>query len=227
MRAARVRAVGARIAQARRPTTELSGGLDSSTIAVLAAKASAQRLPALTMVVDEVEDAEPAAEIASEVPGLFHQRLDVPRSALPYSGSDRVPALDEPDERLVTAARERWWMLQVARRGSDLHLTGDGGDAVLMATPAYLSDLATPRRLLRLWRHVTAWARLRHLSPLALARAAVVTRRIGYRTALYRTAARLLDPAPEPSDLRELIAGSPLMRPRGGRRPKPVRRRPP
>src|SRR5579884_127427 len=206
LRSALVRAVDARIARARRPTVELSGGLDSSTIAVLAAKASAQGLPALTMAFDEVEDAEPAAELATEVPGLCHERLDVPRSALPYSGLDEVPALDEPDECLVTAARERWWMLQVARRGSDLHLTGDGGDAVLMAAPAYLIDLATPRRLPRLWQHVTGWARLRCLSPLALARTAVATRRIGYETALHRTVARLLDPAPEPSDLRELIA---------------------
>ncbi|MGH3632385.1 MAG: albusnodin/ikarugamycin family macrolactam cyclase [Sciscionella sp.] len=187
------RAVGQRIAVAELPSTDLSGGLDSSTIAALAAR-DRPGVRALTMATPGVEDAASAAAIARELPTLRHETVNVPDSLLPYADLDQAPTLDEPDPGVATFSRERWWLAQVAQRGSDLHLSGDGGDGVLLAPPSYLADLATPRRTGQLWRHAAGWAKLRHQAPHALVRAALATRRLGYTRALLQAATQLEAP---------------------------------
>lgn len=204
LRAALQRAVAARVAAARRPTADLSGGLDSSTVAVLAAELH-DDLPALTVAAPGVEDAALAAEIAAAVPGLRHDVCILPSSLLPYADLDAVPMLDEPDAGVATFGRERWRLSQVAEHASDAHLSGDGGDAVLLASPAYLADLAAPGRMRQLWRHAAGWARLRNHAPAALIRAALATRRIGYAEALRRTADGLVSGTSGPSGWPRLV----------------------
>lgn len=190
LRTALQRAVRVRVSAARRPTVDLSGGLDSSTVAVLAAGLH-DGLPALTVSAPGVEDAALAADVAAKVPRLRQELLHLPPSLLPYAGLDAVPVLDEPDAGVATFGRERWRLSQVAAFGSDLHLGGDGGDAVLLASPAYLADLASPRRMRWLWRHASGWARLRHHAPHTLIRTAVAASRMSYREGLRRTATSL------------------------------------
>lgn len=184
-------AVRCRVSASGRPTADFSGGLDSSTLAVLASYL-VEELPALTVATEGVDDAEAAARAAREVPSLRHRVVAEPAALLPYAELDRVPRTDEPWLGAATSARERWWMQQVRAEGSDLHLSGDGGDGVLLATPAYLADLATPRRGRALWRHAVGWARLRHQAPHALLRASVALRGTSYGQACRLAADQLV-----------------------------------
>jgi asparagine synthase (glutamine-hydrolysing) len=190
LRAALVQSVSRRKAAAYRFTTDLSGGLDSSTLAALAANTASDPVPAITLTVPGVDDAEMATAVAGDLPGLAHKRWPVPDAVLPYSQLDAMPAPDEPGS-CANVSRDLWWLSRVAEHGSDLHMSGDGGDAVLLAPPAYLADLAHPRQMGESWRHVTGWAQLRHQAPHSLARAAVALRRTGYRAALVAEADRL------------------------------------
>lgn len=191
LRIALQRAVAARVAAAELPTVDLSGGLDSSTVAVLATHAAEGPVRALTLTVDDVEDAAAAARVASVVPGIVHENVEIPEAVLPYSDLDRLPAVDEPADYLVAGAWVQWWRHHLAEQGSDVHLGGDGGDGVLLALPSYLADLAGPRTMRALWRHASGWARLRHQAPYSLIRAAAALRRTSYRDALTRAADRL------------------------------------
>lgn len=191
LRSALVRAVRTRAEATSRLTVDLSGGLDSSTVAVLAARMARDPVLAVTLDVPGVDDTMVASTIAAEVSGLVHEVLQVPDSVLPYSSLDTVPLFDEPAEDSSTIGRAIWWLQHIAGQGSDLHLSGDGGDAVLLARPSYLADLAAQGRFHALWRHARAWSWLRNQAPHALIRAAVSTARSGYSTALRRLADEL------------------------------------
>lgn len=191
-------AVASRVSAATRPTVDLSGGWDSSTVAVLAGRTSAASVSAITLVVPGVDDVTTATAIADHVRGLEHLLWIVPREVVPYSDLTAVPFLDEPAAHAANASRATWWLRGIAEAGSDLHLSGDGGDGVVMALPSYLGDLARACRLGEFWRHVTGWAELRHESPYSLAQAGFALRRTSYRDALRSTASRLVtgDPGP-------------------------------
>lgn len=189
------RAVASRVKAASRPTADFSGGLDSSTLAVLAS-ADVDELPALTAATEGVDDAEVAIQAARQIPALRHRVITEPPTLLPYADLDRTPLTDEPWLGTVTGARERWWLGLVRSEGSDLHLSGDGGDGVLIATPAYLADLVSPRHGPMLWRHTVGWARLRHQAPHALIRAALALHSTSYAQACRDAARQLRSNAP-------------------------------
>ncbi|MGH3625655.1 MAG: albusnodin/ikarugamycin family macrolactam cyclase [Sciscionella sp.] len=199
-------AVAGRVAEADQPTLDLSGGLDSSTVAVLATAVADGPIRALTLTVDGVDDAAAAVRVADAVDGLIHEQMDIPESVLPYSDLDQLPVVDEPGDYLVAGAWGRWWRERVAEYGSDVHLGGDGGDGVLLALPSYLADLAGPRTARTLWRHASGWARLRHQSPRTLIRAASVVRRTPYRVALTRAADNLINGSGGPTGWARLVS---------------------
>jgi asparagine synthase (glutamine-hydrolysing) len=184
--------VGIRMAEATNPTADLSGGLDSSTLALLAVRARGE-LSVVTLDVPGVDDVEIASELAGQVPGLTHELWPVPDAVLPYSDLESLPVLDEPADMAVASAWLRWWMNRLAERGSDLHLSGGGGDGVLLGLPTYLADLATPKTMGQLWRHASGWAHLRNQSPWSLVQAAVKLRRTTYRDALREVAQQLAE----------------------------------
>ncbi|WP_418154739.1 albusnodin/ikarugamycin family macrolactam cyclase [Actinoalloteichus caeruleus] len=192
LREALGRAVHTRMVAASRPTTDLSGGMDSSTITALAARTSAP-LSAFTLNASGSDDIQTAKVVAASCPSIEHITLGLPDSvASAYSDLDEFPVGDEPAVHLASAhSRAQWWLRQLVDHGSDLHLSGEGGDNVLQASPAYLADLATPKRMPLLWRHAVGWARLRHQSPLTLVMAALRLHRVNYREALIDAARAL------------------------------------
>jgi asparagine synthase (glutamine-hydrolysing) len=206
LRMALQQAVAGRVSVAGELTVDLSGGLDSSTVAVLSAAMADGPVRALTLTVDGVEDAAAALQVADTVPALVHEQAEIPDHVLPYSDLDHVPAVDEPDHYLVAAAWLQWWRQRIAQHGSDVHLSGDGGDGVLLALPSYLADLASPRSLHTLWRHARGWAHLRHQSPQALMRAASAVRRTPYRVALAATADNLINGRSGPTGWARLVS---------------------
>ena len=79
------RAVATRVSRTGRPTVDLSGGWDSSTVAVLASRAADASVSAITLVVPGVDDVNTATAIAEHVRGLEHLLWMVPREVAPYS----------------------------------------------------------------------------------------------------------------------------------------------
>ncbi|MFD6142067.1 albusnodin/ikarugamycin family macrolactam cyclase [Promicromonospora sp. NPDC060271] len=170
-------------------TADLSGGLDSSSVAALAAPA----VPLIGLTLDSGqagnEDLAHAKRIAGTLPMLRHEVRQIPDAVLPYTDLDLVPHTDEPWSDAVLYARTRWWHHQLQDLGSAVHLTGDGGDAVLSGSLAYLADLS--RNLPRLVHEARAWAQLRTSAPLPILVAAVQLAGSSERSALRRTAREL------------------------------------
>ncbi len=158
-------AVRGRTGAHRELSADLSGGLDSSTVAALAAATRPGLvLPAITLICTDLnsDDLAYARRVAAAVPRIKQVELPVPDEVEPYSALTEMPPTDEPFEDVSIFARLRWWMTIVRELGSRVHLSGDGGDVVLSASPAYLADLARHRRSSELWSHAAGWARLRH-----------------------------------------------------------------
>ena len=182
---------------AGRVTADLSGGLDSSTVAALAARA----VPLTGLTLDsgqtDNEDLAHATRIAATLPALRHKVRQIPDTVLPYTDLDLLPTTDEPWSDAVLYARTRWWHQQLQDLGSSVHLTGDGGDAVLSGSLAYLADIG--RDVPRLMREVRAWAQLRTSAPFPIIVAVARLSRSSQSSGLRRLA-------------RELKAGRPARR---------------
>lgn len=160
--------VAVRVTSSRRPTSDLSGGMDSTAVCLLAAVHSARPVTAVTVHpagVTNGGDLDYARTAASHRPGIHHRFLPLDARHLPYTALDDVPPTDEPAPSTITYARLAAELRMLAQLGSDLHLTGDGGDSLLIPPPAYLADLARSGRFVPLIRHAQGRARLYQVSP--------------------------------------------------------------
>lgn len=174
---------------------DLSGGLDSTSIAVLAARALpvGKRLPTVTIHPHgDLEGADLRYARLTAVANkdrMVHHLLPLGREHLPYTAITELPATDEPVPSTLTRARlvgqMRWMRTHLGVR---THLTGDGGDSILFQPPLHLADLIRHRR----WRQATGealgWARLRHDAPLPLLRHAHRATRLTRHEALRQLA---------------------------------------
>ena len=135
------------------------------------------------------------ARLAGRMPGIDHQWLPLGAEHRPYSALDRVPATDEPAPSALGyasfSAQLQWLRDQ---RGSDCHMTGDGGDALLCTPPLFLADLVRARRYGRAVTDSVRWARLTRRSVSPLLRAAVRTARTTRMAALDAVVASLAEP---------------------------------
>jgi asparagine synthase (glutamine-hydrolysing) len=175
-----------------RVTSDLSGGLDSSSIALLASEYIDGELPVLTYenpmapVTDDLAHARRHVRLAR---GLRQHLIRADPEHLPYQTLGPIGDLPHGSQVAMGTLRAR--LRCAAELGSRIHLIGEGGDVLLSAPPAYLADLARRGELARLWRHCTAWARLRGRSPLALFRRAVLLGGTTRRKALGGLAAQV------------------------------------
>ncbi|MDX8053481.1 asparagine synthase-related protein [Lentzea sp. BCCO 10_0798] len=197
-------AVRGRVSAAAHATADLSGGLDSSTLAVLAAGATSREFSAITLEAADVEDSALATSVAEALPGLHH-RWSIPDGVLPYSNLESVLVPDEPTAFAANAARSAWWLRKIAALKSDVHLSGDGGDAVLMALPSYLGDFG-PGSVRQLWSHALGWAKLRNLPPHALVRAGLALRGTSYSDALRTLAVQMVTDEAAPRGWTTLVS---------------------
>jgi asparagine synthase (glutamine-hydrolysing) len=188
LRDALLESVRARASSAHLLVADFSGGLDSTSLAHLAVD-EVGRLPVFTHhnpaspVLDDVE----RADLYAGSDRRFDQRhVEVLAEHLPYQELTSVG--DEPHPASIACGPARLRFSAAAELGADVHLMGEGGDAVLWAPCAYLIDLARRGDLAVLWRHCFGWARLRNRSPLTVFRRAVVMAGLGRRRALLRLA---------------------------------------
>ncbi|MFJ2442373.1 MULTISPECIES: albusnodin/ikarugamycin family macrolactam cyclase [unclassified Streptomyces] len=191
-------AVALRVNRAPGLSCDLSGGLDSTTIAVLAAAAlpGSRRLDAITIHPKGDESGADLhyARLAADAHRrrIRHYLLPLTAEHLPYTEITAVPATGEPAPSTLTRARlvgQLDWMRQ--RLGSRTHLTGDGGDSVLFQPPAHLADLVRHRQWRRTVGESLGWARLRHTSVAPLLRDAATLARSSRRDGLEDLARRL------------------------------------
>lgn len=213
LRAALTEGVRARCAR-QRVSADFSGGLDSSAIAFLAADLSAA--PVTSVVYHQplapASDLADAMRLASLTPSIDLSVVRGSARTLPFAGLATGaaepgaavavpptvvdwPRAAEPSPRTLSVRRDAARLAVAAESGACLHLTGEGGDAVLMAAPSYLADLARQRALRALWRHCGEYARLRHVGPAALATSAIRLARTSPGAALQALAGELATPA--------------------------------
>ncbi|CAL9410513.1 hypothetical protein SUDANB121_01660 [Nocardiopsis dassonvillei] len=175
LRRALEESVAVRLAQAEHLSCDMSGGLDSTSLCLLASRQSTgeRRLSAWTVHPasrDHGGDLDHAREAVRERPDVHHVLLPLTENELPYSGLERVPPTDEPAPATITRARHVFAYERIRAAGSTLHMTGDGGDALLMQSPELAPRLAARGHMIRALRDLHGWAKLDRRSPIGLLR---------------------------------------------------------
>lgn len=191
-------AIGARCAGRGRITADFSGGVDSTSIAMLAART--RPVEGVVYHHEPAADLHHAVRAAAMDDGVSLSVVHGDRHTLPYQELDHLAA--EPFIGLLAVRRAALRLDWAAARGSDLHLTGEGGDALLWSGPSYLADLP----LGRLWRDSRALAGMRQLSMARLAGRAAGLARTSAARALTRLARSLERPSGAPASAYDAVA---------------------
>lgn len=196
LRAALGTAVYCRATTVKQLSADVSGGLDSTSLALLAEPHVQSSFLGITRLdsTSDNDDSYYARRCAAEAPRMRHV-VTPGDDARMFDQLDAAPDTDQP---LSDAAR---WAITASYRqllrehGSHLHLTGSGGDTLLEAAPYHLAEAyrTQPRRVFRA--QAVAFAQLRQLAPRAVARAARTQARTTYRDALLHLADQVSTPA--------------------------------
>ncbi|MGW1195079.1 albusnodin/ikarugamycin family macrolactam cyclase [Streptomyces sp. NPDC002536] len=214
-----VRAALAEAVEARfdgRPVSSDLAGLDSTTLACLAARR--QSVTAVTFADARLKDDDLAyaARTAAAVPGIDHHAVPGGKETVYYAAVDDITALpvtDAPNAYTVTATIKRAVLGAVVdHQTPGVHFTGSAGDGLLSAPPVYIADLLRRHQHRRAWQHAQGHARLRNTSVWAV----LAQHRPAARTTLAdewrRTAAELqTGPRPWMPQNRRPAAWSPLL----------------
>ncbi|GCD93181.1 asparagine synthase-related protein [Embleya hyalina] len=201
LRDALTEAVAARRA-AGAVASDFSGGLDSTTLAFLAARAGHGPVSAVTYhhpdaPAGDLAHARRLARLDDRLRHIVvegrHDTLPFDRDAARSQPTHTAPVWrtddDEPVPGMLARGRS---LLRLAAVGPlDSHLTGEGGDAVLGAPPAYLAHVASRGHARTFARHCLAQARRHDTSAAALAARALRTARTSGSEALVHLAAAL------------------------------------
>jgi asparagine synthase (glutamine-hydrolysing) len=162
VRAALETAVAARRPVEGRLGADLSGGMDSTSLCFLAARAGIPDLVTFRWAEADVanDDAVFAAHAAQGLPQAEH--LVLPQAEMPsiYADAADTGDAEAPYRFTRTWARTRHNATLLAAHGARHHLAGDGGDELFHDLPAYLHPLLR-RRPLTAIRHVRGYRALR------------------------------------------------------------------
>ncbi|MFH9672890.1 asparagine synthase-related protein [Streptomyces sp. NPDC017405] len=185
-----------------RPVSAGLAGLDSTTLACLAAQHGP--VTATTFADDCLRDDDLpyAIRTAAAVANLVHHAVPGTAHTVYYDGLhdlSRLPVTDAPNAYAVTASIKRAVLDTVAAHHPSpvLHLTGSAGDAVLSALSSYLADLLREGQHRRAWRHTLGHARLRRTSAWSVFRRARPASRTTLAGSWGQTAAELRGSARE------------------------------
>jgi len=175
LRAALETAVGERARRANGTVTvQLSGGLDSSVLAALAASAVGRERVVLATIPSVESGDVHWSRLVAEHLGAQHDVLTNAPSL--FSGRpDITPkTTDDPSPSATGAARTAHMARAITHVGSALHLNGQGGDEVLGASLAYLGPELRARSRGTI-RYLRGHAALRGWSATTLARHALAS----------------------------------------------------
>ncbi|MGH3997275.1 MAG: albusnodin/ikarugamycin family macrolactam cyclase [Pseudonocardiaceae bacterium] len=174
-------AVTVRVRTAKAPSADLSGGLDSTALTLLAAEDLAPERSIAAYTVHEPTAANVAAPSgdlryalqAAGVPGVDHHLLALDGAHLPYSRLDELAITDEPAPSARAYARFAFQLDTMREQtATDSHMTGDGGDTVLMSQLGWIADAIAQRRFAIAVAEAHRLARLRRIAPSTVLRAA-------------------------------------------------------
>ena len=191
-----------RVQQCDQISSDLSGGLDSTTLSLIAADALAEKSLELTAITyesfdsSEREDVELAKYAANSRKNINHIIFNSSHIPLPYSHLEKAPLTDEPIGFLCVWEDTCYGLEFTASKGSVLHLSGEGGDPVLLASYSYLADLIQFRKLPLFFRHVYDWSRLKALSPYLWIQNSLALRLKSYQKWLRKKSIRLVKGIP-------------------------------
>ncbi|MFE0186919.1 lasso peptide isopeptide bond-forming cyclase [Streptomyces sp. NPDC058989] len=170
------------------------GGLDSTAVCCTAAR-SGTRVVAYTAGIHDAagDDVYWARRTVEALNGIEHHIIPAQGVAMTFDGIDALEdVLDTPSILTVDRNRRMGIVELAAARGSDLHLTGLGGDELLAGTPARLHALLRTHPLVAL-QAVRGYAAKYRWSRRGVLRQ--LLDRSPYRTWLRRVARDLTEPA--------------------------------
>ncbi|MBD0347397.1 MAG: hypothetical protein ICV63_21775 [Coleofasciculus sp. Co-bin14] len=179
-------------------TSDLSGGFDSTTLALIAAKTLAKRGEKLHTITDktvsatqssDVELAQHAASLYSNITAVMIEGHEIPAE---YSNLESVPLTDSPDLGCNVIGKISHRLEIIKSKGSQLHMSGEGGDAVLLAPDSYCADLLRRGRFVTFFQHINGWSRIGTTSSLALINSAVRLSFTSYRQWLFQQTKKLM-----------------------------------
>lgn len=171
LRRALEQAVALRVRPGEVVGADLSGGMDSTSLCFLAARAGA-RLVTVTLDAGAAtnEDRAYATRAARHLPHVEHLVLapaDVPAQ---FSGLDEpVDPGDEPSAVLRARVQQQYMTEHMRLRGAPLRLSGFGGDQVVQSKPSYVHGLLRRSPVAGL-RHAAGWRARRRRSLGSIAR---------------------------------------------------------
>lgn len=201
LRQALTDSVEGRVADVAHASVQLSGGLDSSALAALTARARPDGNTLLLTVGSSTPDNADerwARHTADQLDGAVHEVIDSARYPRIFQDLAAAQfALDEPASFAASAARLRHTLNLLADHGTKAHLNGQGGDETLTAPLSYLAATARGRPM-RAWRQLRGHAALHRYSTLGLAQAVLPG---SYRQWITRAAHGLMAPAAAVHDL--------------------------
>jgi asparagine synthase (glutamine-hydrolysing) len=156
-----------------RTLTHLSGGMDSTSVSLLArdlvgSGVGKAPLHTLSLVYDQLPGLARERPYIESV--LQHEKALVAHrlpadDLLDFDGFVDAPLHDEPYAGLWRLAMDRATVRVAAEVGAVTMLTGIGADDLLDVHPFYLADLLRQGRLPMAWREAVTWARVHNCSP--------------------------------------------------------------
>ena len=177
----------------------LSGGMDSTSIAFLAADLSrtgaiASPVHTMTLVYERTPDLDrerPFIEAALERARGIVSHVVLGDDILDYDSFRDPPLLEEPYPGLWRLSMDRVSIDLAARLGMDTVLTGIGADEIHDFLPYHLADLIRSGHLRLAWKEASRWARASNCSPWVLLREYGIASDMPL-WAIYRTLSALL-----------------------------------
>ncbi|MFL1380572.1 albusnodin/ikarugamycin family macrolactam cyclase [Nocardiopsis protaetiae] len=161
--------VATRVATDAPMSADLSGGFDSTALALIAGRRLRDLGRDVLAVTTHPAGVETGGDLdfareAGRAPGVHHVWLPMGPGDAPYQRMDSLPATDEPPPSAVSHAYLTGQLDRMRDMGRRLHITGDGGDGLLLTRPAHLLDLLRYGGLRRALPELALWAHVRRTS---------------------------------------------------------------
>ncbi|MER7046481.1 asparagine synthase-related protein [Streptomyces jumonjinensis] len=172
---------------------DVSGGLDSSTVAILAARHGEICAVTYRDAYTSAEDLLYARRVAGHIGTTLH--IGEGRAGQrPFTWSEGQPSTEQPVAMSLNMPQQRIYLAPAA--GRPVHLTGHGGDVVLDSSSAGFIALVQTGRRRAARKEITRWARGHNRSPRTLWQTVAQHAELGHAGALRAAAAAIRTAGP-------------------------------
>ena len=141
----------------------------------------------------ESEDVNWARQAAELYPNIIHNVIGRQEFPTVYSNLEDIPLTDQPAGIINFIGSFRYSMEVIKATGSQIHMSGEGGDAVVIAPHGYLADLVLRGQIKTFIRHFFGWCRAsKRISPIPLMSNIIRLSTTSYRHWLSQQAQQLM-----------------------------------